>query len=172
MTSKNPAPTATNPVTDRRVQPARAAAGEVEQRPTRVQLSRAKGWRMPPKTVIVSRPSKYGNPHDWRIWRGDWPSWAPITKHESDGISRDEWCKDRATQAFQEDLADGSLVLPVADLRGKNLACWCKVGSPCHADVLLELANASPVDGTTARQTEPREEALSTPNERKREEEG
>jgi hypothetical protein len=34
MTSKNPAPTATNPVEDRRVQPARAAAGEVEVRPT------------------------------------------------------------------------------------------------------------------------------------------
>lgn len=28
-----------------------------------------------------------------------------------------------------------------ANLRGKNLACWCKDG-PCHADVLLELANA------------------------------
>jgi hypothetical protein len=27
-------------------------------------------------------------------------------------------------------------------LRGKNLACWCKAGTPCHADVLLELANA------------------------------
>jgi hypothetical protein len=26
-------------------------------------------------------------------------------------------------------------------LRGKNLACWCKLGEPCHADVLLELAN-------------------------------
>jgi hypothetical protein len=31
-------------------------------------------------------------------------------------------------------------------LRGKNLACWCKPGEPCHADVLLEIANreASP----------------------------
>lgn len=27
-------------------------------------------------------------------------------------------------------------------LRGKNLACWCKPGTPCHADVLLEIANA------------------------------
>lgn len=28
------------------------------------------------------------------------------------------------------------------DLRGKNLACWCPLdGKPCHADVLLELAN-------------------------------
>lgn len=29
--------------------------------------------------------------------------------------------------------------------RGKsgaeNLACWCKPGAPCHADVLLEIAN-------------------------------
>lgn len=28
------------------------------------------------------------------------------------------------------------------NLRGKNLACWCKCGDPCHADVLLELANS------------------------------
>ena len=27
------------------------------------------------------------------------------------------------------------------ELRGKNLACWCKAGTPCHADVLLKLAN-------------------------------
>jgi hypothetical protein len=29
----------------------------------------------------------------------------------------------------------------LAPLRGKNLACWCKLDAPCHADVLLELAN-------------------------------
>lgn len=28
-----------------------------------------------------------------------------------------------------------------AELAGFDLACWCKVGDPCHADVLLELAN-------------------------------
>lgn len=28
-----------------------------------------------------------------------------------------------------------------AELAGKDLACWCKIGDPCHADVLLELAN-------------------------------
>jgi hypothetical protein len=27
------------------------------------------------------------------------------------------------------------------ELRGKNLACWCKPGAACHADVLLEFAN-------------------------------
>lgn len=28
------------------------------------------------------------------------------------------------------------------ELRGHDLACWCPLGQPCHADVLLELANA------------------------------
>lgn len=28
-----------------------------------------------------------------------------------------------------------------ADLGGRNLACWCPVGQPCHAEVLLELSN-------------------------------
>jgi hypothetical protein len=28
------------------------------------------------------------------------------------------------------------------ELAGKDLACWCPLNQPCHADVLLELANA------------------------------
>ena len=30
------------------------------------------------------------------------------------------------------------------DLAGKNLACWCALDEPCHADVLLEIANRRP----------------------------
>lgn len=26
-------------------------------------------------------------------------------------------------------------------LRGKNLACWCALNEPCHADVLLRIVN-------------------------------
>ena len=33
---------------------------------------------------------------------------------------------------------------PLAALRGKDLACWCPLDQPCHADVLLELANQEP----------------------------
>ncbi|ATN65310.1 hypothetical protein A3857_18520 [Cereibacter sphaeroides] len=29
----------------------------------------------------------------------------------------------------------------IRELRGKDLACWCQPGAPCHADVLLEIAN-------------------------------
>ncbi len=30
----------------------------------------------------------------------------------------------------------------LSELRGKDLVCWCREGSPCHGDVLLELADA------------------------------
>jgi hypothetical protein len=39
------------------------------------------------------------------------------------------------------------LVLLLPSLRGKNLACWCPLDQPCHADVLLELANAPALVG-------------------------
>lgn len=29
----------------------------------------------------------------------------------------------------------------ILELEGKDLACWCPLDQPCHADVLLELAN-------------------------------
>lgn len=94
--------------------------------PQRIQLSRRKGWRMPANTVVVSRPSKWGNP------------WTTSERFGAADVV-----------AFYESWMTGdydSSVLPnrpdVRELRGKNLACWCKPGEPCHADVLLELANA------------------------------
>jgi len=94
-------------------------------KPIRIQLSRAKGWKMPENTVVVARPGKWGNP--FRI--GDF------------GIPG----ANTAVQRYREWL-DGMVAGPTppqsfAELRGKNLACWCKLGQPCHADVLLELAN-------------------------------
>lgn len=110
--------------------------------PERIALSRRKGWRMPENTVKVDRSTKWGNPHDWRDWIEQWPFRGPYQGE----ISRDEWCRAMATQAFEEDIRDGVIVLPVEELRGKNLACWCKHKShkSCHADVLLELANREP----------------------------
>ena len=85
-------------------------------KPIRVQLRRTKGWRMPPNTVSVARPGKWGNPY--RV--------GPEQTAAS------------AVEAFRV-LHVGKL--PVAELRGKNLACFCPLDQPCHADVLLELAN-------------------------------
>lgn len=113
--------------------------------PVRLQLSRRKGYSLQAATVaanglpavIVARPGPWGNP--FRIGH---------TRRECEG----EWEKveDAATAVrfFREMLTIPQRNYPtdaqVATLRGKNLACWCKLGDPCHADVLLELANREP----------------------------
>ena len=93
--------------------------------PCRVQLSRRKGWRIPKNSVVVSRPSKWGNPFT-------------LIKTPEDPTGRIE-----ATAAFRILCKRGNSVERIRrELRGKNLACWCPLdGLPCHADVLLEIAN-------------------------------
>lgn len=85
--------------------------------PERVQLKRTRGWRMPPNTVKVTRP-------------GPWGNYAGSTRED---FERDLASMSNADRAFYLD--------KVKELRGKNLACWCRIGAPCHADVLLKLAN-------------------------------
>jgi hypothetical protein len=94
--------------------------------PDRIQLKRTKGWRMPPNTVKVSRPGPWGNPY--RI--GD----------TVPGIGKVYGAAD-AVAFYRRYVIAPPPGRQWSDLRGKNLACWCKPGEPCHADVLLSLAN-------------------------------
>jgi Domain of unknown function (DUF4326) len=110
--------------------------------PTRIQLSRAKGWRMPPNTVKVDRTTRWGNPFDLKqtsicflAVTSAFP--APfVGLHQRPSAGRSVDLFTARVQAQLE--ADRDYLEP---LRGKNLACWCKVGTPCHGDVLLQLAN-------------------------------
>ncbi|MCB0790645.1 MAG: DUF4326 domain-containing protein [Flavobacteriales bacterium] len=101
--------------------------------PNRVRLQRKKGWRMPENAVKVDRTTKWGNPliigkHGTRE--------ECIAKYRrmmmstsSAGLTADQRVyRDRVMKSVYE-------------LQGRDLACWCKPGTPCHADVLLELAN-------------------------------
>lgn len=121
--------------------------------PHGVQLSRAAGWRMPPNTISVARPTLWGNPHYVSKWRdaktcvalfedtvrGVWdpkktdhlpPAWQQGSYRE-----REDWLARWRKRA-------GALPIErIEELRGKNLACWCRIGDPCHRDVLLRLAN-------------------------------
>lgn len=107
-------------------------------KPVRIQLSRTKGWKMPPNTVKVDRSTKWGNP--MRVGEAI----LAAGKHVGDDgrsplelrSASAEDCVNYFRKTFGR-LPSGSF----APLRGKNLACWCKIGEPCHADVLLELAN-------------------------------
>lgn len=151
--------------------------------PHRVQLRRTKGWRKPPDTVVVARPSKWGNP--FRVYPGThtvgdickvWGSYSdgrpnPHATTEAVRLYR-LWitgelsfemtgCRippDSPLQpsSFQYEGTSGAFVPTwpkvarfqrpaianeLDELRGQNLACWCSLDQPCHADVLLDLAN-------------------------------
>ena len=127
--------------------------------PQRITLSRAKGWRKPAGAIIVARPSIWGNPWGfgdpgklsalgaayalpvmtqveavatYRSWlRGDHLAHLPdcMTPFGRVAIKDHLHARRRLIHAN------------LHALRGHDLACWCKDGTPCHADVLLEIAN-------------------------------
>ncbi|MGH6878245.1 MAG: DUF4326 domain-containing protein [Rhizomicrobium sp.] len=99
--------------------------------PVRLRPSRAKGFNLQRlswetnrrEAVVVTRPGRWGNP--FRVTAD-----RPFTF---------------AIAYFRQALDAGELRYSKADieakLRGKNLACWCEPGAPCHADILLAIAN-------------------------------
>jgi hypothetical protein len=102
--------------------------------PKRIQLSRRKGWRLPPNSVNVARPTKWGNPFIIGT-HGTHDECIALYRRLIDGkkVAAGDPAALRATQA--------QVSVHIQELRGCNLACWCPLDATCHADVLLELAN-------------------------------
>lgn len=102
--------------------------------PERLQRKRVKGWRSPPGAVYVGRPGPWGNPFYVAI--------VPRNRDYTDPY----WCLDAASAVEKYErwvLRDPVLVERIrAELCGRHLLCWCPPGAPCHADVLLRIANA------------------------------
>jgi hypothetical protein len=136
--------------------------------PQRVRLSRAKGWRMPPNTVKVDRTTKWGNPFNFKAPSHCWTALGygctgdPAGRHEASVKAFREWVSSGkfmlltgvGLYATDGDKSVAAAVSPDvaapkaptleqirSELRGKNLGCWCRPDQPCHADVLLDLAN-------------------------------
>jgi len=109
-------------------------ARNVVAKPIRVQRRRAKGWKMPPNTVCVDRSTKWGNP--FMVGRhGTREDCVRLFAHMLNGyICLSEGPGIEAQNAYRD-----MVIRDFADLRGKNLACWCPPGAKCHADVLLAL---------------------------------
>lgn len=112
--------------------------------PKRIQLRRTKGWRLPPDTIVVSRPSKWGNPFKTH---GDGYPVAPeicVALFRQIGEREGEWFPVPLPWPKGKIPACGMTTMEDVrrELRGKDLACWCDLSAPCHADVLLEWANA------------------------------
>lgn len=107
--------------------------------PRRIQLSRKKGWRKPENTVVVARPSKWGNP--WRVGidaKVETPFFSEPMKDAEVYVRQIEMTPALAVELYRQTVDDD---LARVELAGKHLACWCPLDQPCHADVLLELAN-------------------------------
>lgn len=108
--------------------------------PKRIQRKRVKGYRMPPNTVSITRPGKWGNPFkvgesQWNPKQGRSGLIRPLTIDECLELYRAyvESCMNNP---------DSWMVKEIQEIRGKNLACFCKEGEPCHGDILLEIANS------------------------------
>lgn len=118
-------------------------------KPQRIQLSRKKGWRLPENAARVARPSIFGNPYDVKTFgrglaltlfkRTAVGIWSPDVPDDLIDLAykrHTEWLRRvrHTTGAHPKELIQRRL-------RGRDLACWCSMDEPCHADILLEIAN-------------------------------
>ena len=106
--------------------------------PKRIQRQRTKGWRMPEGAVYVGRPTQWGNPY--RLG-AKLITIGHVRMERPEGADAEDivWA---FSHALRWDLLPGPFLSQVAGLRGRDLACWCPLDQPCHADVLLEVANS------------------------------
>lgn len=112
-------------------------------RPIRIQRSRRRGWRTPLGAIYVGRPTAFGNPFTIAdilqagYAKDDATAQRLVVECFSNWVSgSDKWWTGPTSEAARRKLLE---CLPT--LRGKHLVCWCRIDQPCHADILLEIAN-------------------------------
>jgi hypothetical protein len=93
--------------------------------PKRIQRRRTKGWRMPEGAIYVGRSTNWGNPYVVSAQQSADEAVQMYRRLWEEHLTNDEGARERL----------------IRKLRGKDLVCWCPLDQPCHADVLLELAN-------------------------------
>lgn len=114
--------------------------------PERIQRRRAHGWRMPTGAVYVGRPTMWGNP--FRAGEDLYGLWRELAYPVGGRAVRDA-AHAVALYQVRARISIGFDLVARRDLRGSDLACWCPLDQPCHADVLLEVANATTTTGGT-----------------------
>lgn len=135
--------------------------------PVRIQRKRTKGWKMPKGAVYVGRGTIWGNPFIVGQPSGvfDGKDGRPLGMRDQVEILIPELDLAKCIE-FYRDLLNGYICPEMyphghnwrnafgrkvrrahpgdwarSVLRGKPLACFCPLNQPCHADVLLEIAN-------------------------------
>lgn len=112
-------------------------------KPKRIQRKRTKDWRMPDGVVYVGRDNspaygRWGNPFLIGDAAASFPS---LTIDQCRGYTVNQFRDLFASAVLRERYGYPSVEEIRAELAGKDLACWCGLDVPCHADVLLEIAN-------------------------------
>jgi hypothetical protein len=110
-------------------------------KPIRVQRSRAKGWKMPENTVYVGRPTRWGNPFAIEHLHGRWYLMSRDYNKGTDPSDTEKEAAQKACLCYRAILSEALKYRARKELRGKNLACFCPLDQPCHADILLEIVN-------------------------------
>lgn len=110
--------------------------------PERIQRKRTKGWKMPPNTVCVDRSSNFGNVFKVgdQVLSDFFDELTEIEKL----MFPDRTIMDNEGAVFLFKKWQLPKLKNIEKLKGKNLACFCPLDKPCHADILLELANKIP----------------------------
>lgn len=116
--------------------------------PVRIQRKRVKGWKMPENTVSVTRPGKWGNPFKVGQFikmgkgtgQGGFGYLICLKPEYNDGSFTELKTIEDVLVAYREYITKYPRK-DLPELTGKNLACFCKEGAPCHGNILLELAN-------------------------------
>ena len=110
-------------------------------KPIRVQRKRTKGYKLPPNTICVTRPGRFGNPFEtaaqFRTWLERLMDGNPLPALDTPQARRMHDISKRLDK-----------------LTGFNLACFCPLDQPCHADVLLEFANQAAASQAAGEKTE------------------
>ena len=105
--------------------------------PERIQRKRTRGWRMPEGAVYVGRPAGWGNPfrtgHPYRFV-------DEFGQHIM-GIGPNDRASLVVLFKRYMNMRTDLYAQIQTELAGRDLACWCPLDQPCHADVLLEIAN-------------------------------
>lgn len=100
--------------------------------PIRLQRKRTKGFKLVSpnglENVFVGRPSKYGNPY--QIGK----------RYDGLAVNNNKDAVDLFEIMWMDAKPEDILKLQV-ELKDKNLVCWCDLDKPCHADILLKIAN-------------------------------
>jgi hypothetical protein len=104
--------------------------------PKRIQRKRSKGWKMSEGAIYVGRPTVWGNP--FRVDDPEFNTDGSVT-HNTCILLYELYIKETIDSITEFDAMQEWIIKP---LRGRDLCCWCDENEPCHADVLLRLANA------------------------------